>query len=238
MLNTSARIRTHLARWVIRAAVAPILLSACDKDNNTAPTPVATNLALSSGGAQAAIVATALGQPVAVLVTDENSNPMPGVVVQFAPVANDGSVSASSVTTDANGLAQVQWILGNTAGADSLVATVGTLSLTVVATAQPDAPAQLTMVSGNGQSAPADSTLGAQLVVKVADRFGNAVPNVTVQWSDDSNGTLSSVSAVTDATGFAKVGYTLGTSPGAENVIATIVVGGTAMSTDFSEQAM
>src|SRR6185369_6932197 len=101
---------------------------------------------------------------------------------------------------------------------------VGSLApVTVTANASPDAPAAIAVVAGDGQSAPAGSALGTSLAVKVVDQYGNAVPNVTVQWSDTGGGTLSTTTTVTDANGIAQDGFTLGPSAGPEAVKATIV---------------
>ena len=117
-----------------------------------------------------------------------------------------------------------------------MTVTVGTLSpLAVVATTTPGLPAALTIVAGNNQSAPVDSTLSAGLAVKVADQCGNGVPNVTVQWSDDAGGTFATPMTVTDANGIAQVGYTLGPTAGPEDVVATLLYVATPMSASFVE---
>jgi hypothetical protein len=181
-------------------------------------------------------VATSLVAPVVVKINDQSGNPMSGVVVNFAPAASAGSVSATQVTTDATGLATVTWTLGTVAGTDSMLVSAGTLTpVAVVATALPDLPAALTIVWGNNQSASVDSTLATTLAVKVTDQYGNVVPNAVVQWSDDGGGALSATTSVTDANGIAQVQYTLGPTPGAEDVVATLMVGNDATATSFVE---
>jgi len=213
-----------------------ILVVAASCKDSTAPTPVATAVSVTSGSAQTAVVGTSLAAPVVVKVTDQSGNALAGVAVMFSPSASSGSVSAAQVTTDANGSAQVSWTLGTVAGSDSMTVTVGTLTpLAVVATAMPGAPAVLTIVSGNDQTAPVDSTLSAVLAVKVADQYGNGVPNATVQWSDDAGGKFATATTVTDVNGIAQVGYTLGPAAGAEDVVATLMNVATPMSASFVE---
>jgi adhesin/invasin len=234
MTDTTRRQRFDSVDRIITLSLLLVIAAAC-KDS-TAPTPVATAVALVGGSAQTAVVGMSLAAPVVVKVTDQSGNALAGVAVMFSPATSSGSVSAAQVTTDSNGSAQVLWTLGTVAGTDSMTVTVGTLSpLAVVATATPDAPAAITIVAGNDQSAPVDSTLSAGLAVKVADQYGNGVPNVTVQWSDDAGGTFATPTTVTDANGIAQVGYTLGPTAGPEDVVATLLNVATPMSASFVE---
>ena len=63
-----------------------------------------------------------------VLVTDANGHRVPGVVVTFAITGGGGSVSSTTQTTSATGLASVVWTLGNTLfGTNTLTASVAEL---------------------------------------------------------------------------------------------------------------
>lgn len=235
MADSTGRKRFDSVDGIITLSLLLVVAAACSKDA-TSPTPVATTVALVGGSAQTAVVGTSLAAPVAVKVSDQSGKPMAGVAVMFAPSPSAGSVSGAQVSTDSTGSAQVVWTLGTVAGADSMMVTVGTLSpVSVVATATPDAPAALAIVAGNDQNAPVDSTLSTALAVKVSDQYGNPVPNVTVQWSDDAGGTLAASTTVTDANGIAQVKYTLGPTAGPEDVIATVMNTSTPMSASFLE---
>src|SRR6185312_12547525 len=122
-------------------------------------------------------------------------------------------------------------------GADSLTASAGTLTTVVVATATAGAAANVAVVSGNDQTATAGSTLSSALSVKVTDAFGNPVANAPVQWSDDAGGTFSSATTLTDANGVATVIYTLGSSTGTADVMASLAAGGSPVTTMFTEIA-
>jgi hypothetical protein len=223
MADATGRKRFDVVDRIITLSLALITVAACSKDS-TSPTPVATTVVLAGGSAQTAVVATPLATPVSVTVADQSGKPLAGVAVTFSPSPASGSASAAEVMTDATGSAQVTWTLGTVAGADSMTVTAGALTpIVVVATATPDAPAVLAIASGNQQSAPVDSALANVLAVKVTDKYGNPVPNATVQWSDDAGGTLAATTTVTDANGIAQVGYTLGPTPGPEDVIATLM---------------
>ena len=235
MNKSSSGIRFDAVDRVIAATLAVLLIAACSKDS-TSPTPVPVTIAIVSGASQVATVSTQLSAPVIVKVTDAVGNPVSGIAVTFAPASASGAVSSAQATTDATGSAQVTWTLGTLAGTDSLMITAGTLTpVAALATALPDAPSAIAIVSGNDQSAPVDSTLSGVLSVKVTDQYGNVVPNAVVQWSDDAGGALSATTTVTDSNGIAQVMYTLGPTAGTEDVVATIMNVPTAISTSFTE---
>ena len=235
MTNILGRTQSDSLDRAITAGLALLLVAACSKDS-TSPAPVPSAVAIVSGASQVATVGTALSAPIVVKVTDPSGNPVGGVSITFAPTSASGSVSSAQATTDATGSAQVVWTLGTIAGADSLTITAGALApISALATAMPDAPAAITIVAGNNQSAPVDSALATVLSVKVTDRYGNVVPNAVVQWTTDGGGTLSATTTVTDSNGIAQVGYTLGPTAGPEDVVATLMNVSTPMSTSFLE---
>jgi Bacterial Ig-like domain (group 1). len=72
-----------------------------------------------------------------------------------------GTIDATS-TTDVNGVATADWTLGNTSGPVTATATLagaGGSPVTFTATADPDAPAELSIAGGDGQDGPINSTL-------------------------------------------------------------------------------
>ena len=206
---------------VLAVGVATLGLAACH-DSSTSPT-TATSLTVVSGGGQTATVATSLAAPIVLQVKDQNGNTMAGVVVTLSMGAGGGSVPSTQLTTDSNGQVTVSWTLGTVAGTDTLVAQVGSLPvLDVVATATPDVPANLDLVSGDNQSTAAGTALPSALTVKVTDRYGNAVSNVAVTFSDDANGTFASTTVTTDTSGMASDTITLGPNAGIDDITASI----------------
>jgi hypothetical protein len=235
MTDTFSRKRFDATDIVIASCLTLLSITACSSDS-TSPTPVLTTITIASGGAQNATVGTALTSPVVAKVTDQSGNPISGIIVTFTPSAASGSVSATQVTTDTAGTASVTWTLGTVAGTDSLSVIAGSLTpATVVASAAAGAPSSLTIIAGNNQTAPIDSTLSTTLQVKVTDQFGNVIPNTVVSWTDDSGGMFSTTSTLTDANGVATVQYTLGPTAGTEDITASIMVSGTPMTTQFTE---
>jgi hypothetical protein len=92
----------------------------------------AAQIAIDDGNNQSATVGTAVAIAPSVIVKDANDNPVAGVTVSFA---GDGSADPVTVDTNASGIAAVtSWTLGPIAGAQTLTATAGVLSVTFDAT--------------------------------------------------------------------------------------------------------
>jgi adhesin/invasin len=212
-----------------------MVIAACSSSTTSPGTP--SIVTVTGGAAQSGTVNNQLTQPIVVLVTDADGHPVSGVSVSFAPNANAGSVSSAQAVTDGGGLAQVDWKLGTTAGLDSMTVTMGSQSAVVTAVATADVASQVAIVSGNSQAAPADSTLGSPLTVKVTDQYGNPVSGVTVNWSSDDGGVLANTTTVTDANGLAQDTLTLG-ERGTDDVSVAVIVGTVPLTAVFTEQSM
>jgi hypothetical protein len=208
--------------------LAAALLPACkDGTGSQSRTPAA--VAITAGDAQTGTAGAALAAPVAAQVSDSRGRPLSGQVVGFTVLTGAGSVGASTVTTDAQGLARTTWTLGGTVGEQKLearlVPTSGTgtaLADTARATASPAAPTSVTIVGSATRSDTAGRTVADSLTVVVRDGFGNPVPGVTVTFTPSGGGTVSPATAVTRADGTARTAWTLGTTPGTQSVQASI----------------
>ncbi|HYV99468.1 MAG TPA: leishmanolysin-related zinc metalloendopeptidase [Gemmatimonadaceae bacterium] len=102
---------------------------------NVTVAPIPAQVVIISGDQQTGSVGTALPNLLRVKVLDRLGVPIGGQTVTFTPAAGSGSVSQSSVKTDANGTASVTWTLGATGGTQHVTATAGTASATFTATA-------------------------------------------------------------------------------------------------------
>jgi hypothetical protein len=87
---------------------------------------------------------------------------------------------------------------------------------------QPSTATAIAAAGGDGQSAPAGSTLPNPLVVLVTDASGNPVEGVTVSWADQGGGSVSATTARTGADGRASVQRTLGTTVGQQTTTASV----------------
>lgn len=183
----------------------------------------AAAIALVSGNNQSATVGTALTMPFVVAVTDDNGNPVAGTAVTFAVATGGGSLSATSVTTNAQGQAQTKLTVGSAAGMNTVTATRAGLTgspVTFVATGTTGTATQIAVVSGGNQSATVGSTLNPFVVV-VKDAAGNPVDGFSVAFTVVSGGgSLSALSILTNAQGQAQTTLTLGSTAGTNTVTA------------------
>lgn len=183
--------------------------------------PLPASVSLVSGGGQTGKVSGTLATPAVVQVNAQDGIGVPDVAVTFSPPTG-GSVSVASVTTDANGRASTSLVLGTTAGPQQFTATVGKLSAAIPETANPGAPASISVVAGNDQVRTIRTSL-SPLVVRVTDRFGNPVPGALVAWTRTAGGgSLGAATSTTSADGQASAAYTLGTLVGTETVAASV----------------
>lgn len=80
----------------------------------------------------------------------------------------------------------------------------------------------------DAQTTTAGSATPSTISVLVFDQTGSALANSTVSWSVASGGgTVSSASSTTDANGLAAVTWTLGTTAGANSLVASLAGGAT-----------
>jgi hypothetical protein len=171
-------------------------------------------------------VGQALAEPIAVVVSDGAGRPVAQARVAFVVMSGTGaSISPASVSTDNAGRASAEWSLGSTAGSYNAEArvdgsTVEPARFTAFAAA--GVAARITPVKGDGQMAPAGTTLPDSLIVVATDAAGNPVEGVGVTWDIAGGGTVSEAATATDATGQTGVVRTLGPSAGAQTTFATV----------------
>ncbi len=176
-----------------------------------------------AGDGQMGEVGAMLPTDIGVQVNDPLSNPIAGVSVAFVATIGLGSVALATVVTAADGRASTAWTLGMVAGAlQTTTASSAGLTATFSATAVAAAADALVQVSGNNQSAPTGTPLGNSLVVRVTDRFGNAVEGHLVNFAvTPGDGSVSPTSVATDANGEAATQWTLGVAGGTQTAQAT-----------------
>jgi adhesin/invasin len=139
-------------------------------------------------------------------------------------------VGPATVTTNADGEARTVWTLGSQPGEQRVTATVSGVSTgaTFTAEAAVGAPAQVTIVAGHQQSAPAGTALPVNPSVRVRDRFGNNVSGASVFFAVTAGGgQLASTGATTNAEGLASAGtWTLGATAGTNRLSVLVVAAG------------
>jgi len=189
------------------------------------PTPDAPSALTKVGGdSQQGIAGSQASEQLAVRVTDQYGNPVPGVTVSWAPAQGSGSTNPTTSVTDATGTARTTWILGGT-GPQFVTATLTGLVTPAVfsATISPAAPASISIYDGHNRTVLIESVTDTPPTVMVRDAFGNPVPGVEVTFAVTSGGgSLSATSGITDGNGRARAGaWTVGSQPGTNTVSAT-----------------
>ncbi|MBA3553342.1 MAG: DUF1929 domain-containing protein [Gemmatimonadales bacterium] len=206
-------------------------------------TPSAIEMA--DGDGQNGLVGQVLADPLVVLVTDQEGDPIAGVEVQW-DANGAGSVSATTVETGADGRASVQRVLGASPGEQTTTASATGLEgspVTFLATALDGESPVLALVTQPSGTAQSGVVLAVQPVVQLRDAEGNDSPESGVPVTaalTDATGTLGgTVSRSTDGTGAATFtdlaitgpagSYTLRfTAPGFTQVLSTtITIGAT-----------
>jgi hypothetical protein len=171
------------------------------------------------------VVAAGVDPAPAVVVRDAHGNPVPGVAVSFVAAGGGGSVSAAQQATDAQGVASVGWTLGTTAMVNTLTAsTPGLNPLVFTVRATPAAPATLTPVAGDAELAIVATATQTPPAVRVEDEYGNAVPDVAVEFVVTAGGgSVAGARAVSDADGIATAeAWTLGPAVGPNTLVALL----------------
>ena len=189
------------------------------------PPPEPTVLSIISGDNQSGLTGEALANPFVVQVRDQYDAPMEGVTVTFVVSVGGGSVSDTSVNTDANGLAQSTLILGSDPGTNTVEASIGDLSQTFNAEAAlpPPMATSLEVISGDNQSGLTGEPLMNPFVVEARDQYDDPMEDVTVAFIVSAGGgSLSSQIGMTDANGRAESTLTLGNDPGTNTVTASV----------------
>ena len=217
---------TSLQRYRSAAVALSLLaiVAACGKDS-TAPPPPASVAAGSTAAISGTVGAVLTSAPTFV-VRDANGNGMGGVGVSVVVTGGGGTLTGAPTSSNAAGTSVGTWTLGQTAGANQVTVTVSGLSTPLVlsATGTADVPSQITVASGNSQSAPAAGTGAVPVAFKVADRFSNGVPNVSVTFAVTAGGgsIASSAAVTTNASGIANAPvWTLGKIATAQSLTAT-----------------
>ena len=138
----------------------------------------AASLVLVSGNHQSAEPGATLPDPVVVRLVDEDGNGMPNRAVTWVIGTGGGSVTPTTGETDAAGLASAQWMLGPSAGSNTLnavVSGVDVLTFTATATGGGDLGADHLVFQVQPSNARVNQRITPPVVVEVVDRNGDLV---------------------------------------------------------------
>lgn len=183
----------------------------------------AADIGKASGDGQVGAPQSQLSRPFVAKVMDEGGGGVADVEVRFFIAEGGGSLSASTATSDSDGLAATTATLpaGNNV-TQRVGATAASLRDTVFFEASTlGNPTNIAAVSGGGQAARGGTELSDPLVVEVTDPEGNALPDVKVEWAVTSSegGSLSTDETTTDEDGRTSVTATLPNLEGASMTV-------------------
>lgn len=142
----------------------------------------------------------------AVAVLDAAGNPVPGLEVSFTVISGGGTATPARVTTGADGVAAVEaWVLGETAGTNTLQATLETapaaaVELEATGVAGPVDPVRST-VSATPSSVRSGETASIRLVAR--DAHGNPIAGAAAALTASGSGNTIVQPPATNANGAA-----------------------------------
>ena len=147
------------------------------------------NLEIISGDEQQGPPGAALEKPFVVEARDHSNLPLPEVQVTFSVSSGGGTLSATSVTTDANGRAESTLTLGPEPGTNTVTVAIAEVQGEQTFTADGvRIPTSLEIISGGDQQGQRGAALEKPFVVEVRDKFDNPLPDVQVMFSVASGG--------------------------------------------------
>jgi hypothetical protein len=222
--------RSIFPRFAGVAAGVLATLIACSSSDLVTPR-VPPHITVVAGDKQSGVPGQALATPLTIALTAADGSPLAGDTISWSVVTGSGSLSATSVVTDVAGGASVTWILGNEVGPQSVKASVrwktgfggnGVSNFDAPFTATV-VPPQLSVVSGDSQTAMIGRFLPQRLAIAVIGPSGAGVPGLAVEWKVmTGGGQFSESSSLTDAQGQAWATWRLGATPGVQSVAATV----------------
>lgn len=189
----------------------------------TATASSAIRIIAYGGAKQTGAAGTSLPNSIVAQAQDVYHNGVAGVTVNFT--ANKGGVpNPASAITDANGLARTILQLPQTVGSLTVTAaSAGLKNVLFVEYSVAGAAANVSIISGNNQTAAAGTQLPQSLTVLVADQYGNPVSGVNVTFDDGgAGGSFANPNpSVTSSSGTVTQLYTLPITPGIVTINAT-----------------
>ena len=219
----------HSFRQVTRAlaALSFVLAAGCFPEGTTDPLSEAGSMVAQTVPPAASLVSSAAAPAPAVYVSTNAGKAVPNAPVTFTVTSGNGTVSASSVKTNKQGIASVSWTYGSMPGENVLTATLGTLppvAFTVITSG--GGPTEMAK-ENDGQSAPVGDPLPQPVSVIVRNSSGQPVAGAVVIFTAKSGSSLSAPGetgavVATDADGRAATVWTMATVPGKDTLTADV----------------
>jgi uncharacterized protein (TIGR03437 family) len=158
-------------------------------------------------------------------------SPIPNIGIRLASSADftqpaPASCKGSSLS-DNNGTAHCDIQVGCQLGTNGMSVVIGELRVfQAILKIGPGTSQALAKVSGDNQSGQAGQALGQTLVARITDNCGNAISGAQVTWKvTQGSATLGTTNSVSDSGGNVSTKVTLGQTPGAIQITATLASG-------------
>jgi hypothetical protein len=188
--------------------------------------PVAATISLLAGDGQRAPAGQRLVGPLKAQIVSRGGRPMAGVPVRFAVAEPSGSFAPAVDTSDAEGIVQAVWTLGDRPGRQrSSLAVDGDSPIATALAAEAEPVAANTRVtSGEPPSGVTGEELAEPVAVRVADSTGAPLSDLPVAWEAEGGGTIVAEGARTDSLGQARARWTLGPRAGVQRAAVQVGV--------------
>ena len=189
------------------------------------------HIRITDGNAQTAQTRTTLPTTLVAETRDAFENPLPGITVAWSlPTGQGGSFPSKTTTSDSSGRVTATWTLGSTTGAQIATVTssaaTGSKTISFNATATTRSVKTLTITSTtNNKSYALGTAITTPMKVRALDSGGVAVIGVDVIWTvtdGKTGGVVDTGTSTTDSSGYATMGYTMGTLIGANTITTTV----------------
>ena len=209
---------------------AVLLLAACggsgggtSAGSGGSTSPVASQITITGGNNQGAVVGTTLPIILSVQVSSSSGQGISGATVTWKVASGGGSLTSVSTTTDSNGSATNTLEIGTAAGANSVTAAVTALTpVTFTATGTPGPLASMILNNPKNPLATGDT---ASIVETGADQYDNSVANANPTWTATPSGVVTvSSSGVVTAMG-PGAGFVTATSGAIATTLPVVVTG-------------
>jgi adhesin/invasin len=187
--------------------------------------PVPTTITLLAGDGQRAPAGQRLAVPLKAQIVSRGGRPMAGVPVRFTVAEPTGRIAPDIDTSDADGIVQAVWTLGDRPGRQrSALAVDGEPPIATSLAADAEPVADNTRITpGELPSGEVGLALPEPMVVRVTDSTGVPLGDVPVSWEATGGGTIVADGAPrTDSLGQARARWTLGPRAGLQRAYVQV----------------
>jgi hypothetical protein len=176
--------------------------------------PVPGSITVLGGEGQRAPAGKALPVPVSAQIVSRTGRPMPGVAAVFHSPSVGASPDPMTDTSDARGMVQATWRLGDTPGRQQLTISVDGVAVAPALGAEADpvpANAKVELVAPVSGGQVGDTL---SVGIRVVDSLGTGLADVPVSWRAVDGGAVTAPASRTDSLGEARATWTLGPKAG------------------------